>query len=107
MGAIHEHIYSSVKSGELAGSASALQMPDIACSKVNFKAVASNAGKVYIGGSTVTKVDGTTDATSGFELAPGDETGWLSVANLNTFYRICDNAGDDLTYMAFPPVMVS
>ena len=64
-----------------------------------FKAVNSNAGDVYIGASTVTVVDGTTDTTSGYELAAGEETGWLPVNNLNLFYRICDNAGDDLTYL--------
>lgn len=98
----HER-YNRVLNGELAGSATVVQMPDIPCQMVNFKAVASNAGKVYIGTAATTKVDGTTDTTTGFELAPGDETGFLPVSNLNVFYRICDNAGDDLTYLAFPP----
>lgn len=89
-----------VRSGELAGSATALQLPDIPCSMVMFKAASSNAGNVYIGGAGVTKVDGTTDATTGLELAAGNNTGWIPVSNLNVFYRICDNAGDDLTYLA-------
>lgn len=89
-----------IKSGELQGSATALQMPDISCSMVKFKAVLSNAGNVYIGAAGVTKPDGTTEATTGLELAPGDDSGWLLVENLNKFYRICDNAGDDLTYLA-------
>lgn len=89
----------TVTSGELAGSATALQMPSVACKMVKFKAVNSNAGNVYIGASGVTVVDGTTDATSGFELGAGEETGWLTVSNINVFYRICDNAGDDLTYL--------
>ena len=66
---------------------------------IAFKAVGSNAGNVYIGGSGVTVVDGTNDATSGWELAAGEETGWLPAGNLNEFYRICDNAGDDLVFM--------
>ena len=85
--------------GELQGSATALQMPSIVCGMVNFKAVSSNAGHVYIGGSGVTVVDGTTDTTSGWELGPGDETGFIPCDNMNEFYRICDNAGDDLTYL--------
>lgn len=88
------------QSGELAGSATAVQMPDVACAMVRFKAVASNAGKVYIGPAGVTKPDGTTDTTTGLELGPGDDSGWLLTDNLNRFYRICDNAGDDLTYLA-------
>jgi len=90
------------KNGELAGSASAVQMPDISCNMVNFKAVLSNAGNVYIGFvSGVTVVNGTTDTTSGFELGPGDETGFIPVDNLDRFYRICNNAGDDLTYLSY------
>lgn len=86
--------------GELAGSATAVQMPSIDAKFVNFKAVGSNVGEVYIGvvsGTTV--VDGTTDTTSGWELAAGEETGFLPCGSMNEFYRICDNAGDDLTYI--------
>ena len=90
----------TVKSGELQGSVSALQGPNVECYLVNFKAVSSNAGKVYIGGSGVTIVDGTTDTTSGWELGAGESTGWIPCGNLNQFYRICDNTGDDLTYLA-------
>ena len=90
----------SVISGELAGSASAAQMPNIQAFLVNFKAVSSNAGDVYIGGQGVTVVDGTTDATTGLELAASEQTGWIPCENLNQFYRICDNAGDNLTYIA-------
>ena len=90
----------TIKTGELQGSTSAEVMPDIPCNMVRFKALNSNTGNVYIGGSEVTKPDGTTDTTSGFELAPGDDTGWITVSNLKRFYRICDNAGDDLTYLA-------
>lgn len=92
--------YDEILTGELAGSATALQMPDIACSMVMFRAVASNAGNVYIGGAGVTLPDGTTDATTGFELDAGQATPWLPFHNLNVFYRICDNAGDDLVYLA-------
>ena len=91
--------YLSVATGELAGSASAVQMPNVACRLVNFKAVLSNAGNVYIGATGVTKVDGTTDTTTGWQLGPGDETGFIPCANVNLFYRISDNAGDDLTYI--------
>lgn len=87
--------------GELAGSATAVQMPDVDCYFVNFKALNDNAGNVYIGlSSSVTAVNGTTDTTSGLQLDAGQETGWIPTGgNLNTFYRICDNAGDDLTYI--------
>jgi len=92
--------HTAVVCGELAGSITALQMPSVACAAVRFKAVIGNGGNVYIGGAGVTVVDGTTDTTSGFELDAGEETGWLAVNNLNIFYRICNNAGDDLTYIA-------
>lgn len=87
-----------MKSGEIAGSDAATQMPSISCKLIKFKARSDNAGKVYIGAAGVTKPAGSTDVTTGFELAAGEETGLLPVANV--FYMICDNAGDDLTYLA-------
>ncbi len=86
--------------GELAGSTSALQMPDVPCRLVKFKAQADNTGEVFIGGSTVSKIDGSTDITTGFELAASEDTGWILIDNLNRFYRISDAATDDLTYLA-------
>ncbi len=96
---MHETL-GTIQTGELAGSASAVQMPNVMCFMVRFKAESSNSGGVYIGAAGVTVADGSTDTTSGFALEPGDDTGWLPVDNLNRFWRICDNAGDDLTYMA-------
>ena len=90
--------YNSVASGALAGSASALQLPDIPCRAVFFTALAGNAGKVYLGGPGVTAPDGTTDTTSGIELQAGDMTPFIPISNLNKLFRICENAGDDLTY---------
>jgi len=92
--------FATIKTGELAGSATAVQMPDITCYQVKFKALIDNSGNVYIGGAGVTVANGTTDTTSGWELDAGQETEWLRVDNLNVFYRICTNAGDDLVYMA-------
>lgn len=95
-----ETVYSTVLSGEIAGSATAAQLPNVPCRRVMFKAVASNAGNVYLGAAGVTKVDGTTDATTGWELDATQETVWIPVDNLNNLYLICDNAGDDLVYIA-------
>lgn len=88
------------KTGELAGSATAVQMPDVPCRMVMFKAHTDNSGNVYIGASTVTVADGVTDVTTGLQLDAGDSSPWLLVPNLNKLYRISDNATDDLTYMA-------
>jgi hypothetical protein len=92
--------YALAGAGELAGSASAVQMPTLTCKLVKFKASYDNAGRVYIGGSSVTVANGSTDTTTGLQLSAGEETGWLPVANVNAFYRITDNTTDDLTYIA-------
>jgi hypothetical protein len=92
--------YGQIQSGEIAGSATAKQLPNIACELVSFIAAKSNAGQVYLGGAGGTKPDGTQDATTGYELKPSAQTPWFPVENLNRFYIICDNAGDDLTYLA-------
>ena len=97
-----EHVqYNAIASGELAGSATAVQMPDILIRAVTFKANADNTGNVYIGGAGVTVPNGTTDTTSGIELQPGDWLQFNVISNLNVLYYICDNAsGDDLGYLA-------
>jgi len=94
-----------IQTGGLAGSATALVMPTLDIIMVNFKAVSDNAGSVYIGGAGVTAPDGGTDTTTGFELAAGEETGWMPADHLEWFYRICDNAGDDLTYITIKKVL--
>lgn len=101
---ISEGVYgvrlTGVATGELAGSATAVQMPSVACKLIRFKAHKDNAGQVYIGAAGVTVANGSTDVTTGFQLQAGDDTGWIPVDNASRFWRICDNAGDDLTYLA-------
>lgn len=92
--------YTKVITGERAGSATAVRLPQIAAKLVMIKAVASNVGNVYLGdASDTTVINGTTDTTSGYQLAPGETTGWIPIDSLGAFYIICDNAGDDITYM--------
>jgi len=94
------NFYKSVFSGEIQGGTTKEQLSDIPCSRVKLRALAGNSGNVYLGGSAVTIPDGVTDATSGFELDAGQDTGWLDIENLNLLYRISDNNGDDLSYIA-------
>ena len=91
-------VYSTVVSGELQGSTTALQLPDIPSRLVVFKALADNAGTVWLGGAGVTVPDGTTDATSGIGLAAGEQV-TLYIDNLSRLYRICTNTGDDVSYL--------
>ena len=101
MPTIMEHKqYDAVVSGELAGSGTATQGPDIPCRAVVFTAVSSNTGKVYLGGAAVTAPDGVTDTTSGIELQAGDMTPFFPVSNLNKFFYICSSSVDDLCYLA-------
>lgn len=94
-----EYAHGSIKVGEVAGSATVSRFPSVKSKLVMFKAAKSNAGNVYIGVANVTKLEGTTDTTGGWELGAGESTSWIPVANLDVFYRICDNAGDDVVYM--------
>lgn len=97
---VEQRTYATVLSGELAGSVTAAQMPQRACKLVKFVALPDNAGNVYIGGASVTVAGGTTDTTSGLVLDAGQDSGWIPIADMNQLFRICDNAGDDLTYIA-------
>lgn len=92
----------NITHGEIAGSETAAQLPDVPVGTYALiKAQADNAGNVYIGSSSgVTVAGGTTDTTSGYPLAAGNELE-LYVTNLNLLYRICDNAGDDISYIVY------
>ena len=91
-----------VAHGEIAGSATAKQLPSIAVpGTVLLKALQGNSGNVYLGlSNAVTVPAGSQDVTSGYALDDGDEIE-LSVENLNELWIIGDNAGDDLSYMIF------
>lgn len=91
--------FTTIATGEVAGSVTAKNLPNVRSKFVNIKAAASNAGKVYVGVAGVTKAAGTDTATAGWELSAGDETGPLQIDNLNRLYIICDNAGDDVVYI--------
>lgn len=92
-------LYNNPKSGEIEGSATAKQLPDVECSVVTFKADAANGDIVYVGGSGVTVQDGTQDATTGYPLAAGESV-TIFVKNLDEVYIICASADDDLFYIA-------
>jgi hypothetical protein len=94
--------YNLIKSGQINGSATAVQLPNIPCSLVMFKALSGNAGKIYLGTSssmTTPNPGGGNNTTAGIQLSPGDLTPWLPLNNLNLFYLISDNANDTLTYL--------
>ena len=93
------NIFATVTSGERQGSASAAQLPAVESNLIWISAMASNVGDVYLGVAGVTVVNGTTDITSGYELNPGDKIGPIPIDNLNKLYIICDNAGDDISYL--------
>ena len=97
---IENLLYNRVISGELAGSTTATQMPNIVCNAVQFTALTDNATNVYIGGAGVTVPNGVTDTTSGTPLAAGSQMQFIPCRNLNQFYYICDSANDDLIYFA-------
>jgi hypothetical protein len=96
---ILEGPYATQASGEIAGSVAAKQCPNVPCKYVRFKAKAANAGNVYLGTSAnVTGLTGADNQTAGFQIPPGDGTGWIAAVNVNRFWILCDNAADGLTF---------
>lgn len=93
-------VYSEIVHGEIAGSATAVQLPDVPGRLFEVQAASSNAGNVYLGASAaVTLPTGVANATAGLEFTPG-QSRLLFVANLNVFWLI-SGAGDDLLYLAY------
>lgn len=93
-------VYNQVITGEVAGSVTAKQLPDINCQMVQFVAAITNSGTVYLGSEGVTIPNGVDDVTSGIPLAAGYATPLYPIQNLSLFWIICTNATDDLTYIA-------
>jgi hypothetical protein len=71
------------------GTAKQFKTASTPCRRIKIKADPGNAATVYIGAATVTAND--TEATGGFQLAPGQETDW-PVANVDQLYVIGTNA---------------
>ena len=62
---------------------------------VTLQAAHGNAGRIYVGGASVTNSAG---ARRGIGLDPGDAFGPIEVSNLNALYVAADNAGDDVIW---------
>ncbi len=96
-----DQAFKTIVTGEVRGGTTAAQLPDVPCSRVIFKAPSDNATSIFLGVEGVTKPDGTTSTTAGFELDAGQETPVLNISNINQLWMITDVNGDDLTYIAF------
>lgn len=76
--------------GLVTGSASALQFPNRACVMLRLKAKSSNNAAFFVG---------TKSSEQLWELAPGDDTGWVTSQNLNQFYfKSVSGSMDGLAY---------
>ena len=93
--------FKTIQTGEVTGTTSAVQMPNVPCSYVKIKAQVANSGNVLIGGAaTMTVPDGVGDSTTGYELDSGQEIE-VWVENLNKLYLIASASGNHVTYIAF------
>lgn len=69
---IHETFY------KITGTYAASQFPDIASHLVRLKAPSTNTGSIFIGHN---------GTSLWWELDAGDDTGWISVPNLNRYWH--------------------
>jgi len=84
----------SPQHGQVTVGTSVVQLPDVAIPDgfaVVIKAMNSNSGKVYIGGSGVS-------TSNGYELGAGEAVG-LKVSNLNYVYAIADTADQKVCWI--------
>lgn len=89
----------TIRHGLRQGSTDAAQMPTYKFQAGYIKALADNVGNVYIGGSSDVAIAGTTDnLTTGYELDAGDVLVLGKPGNLQNYWYITDNAGDDLIF---------
>jgi hypothetical protein len=93
-------VANTLVSGEVSGSVTAKQLPDVEGKLFWLQAAPSNAGLVTLCTSSgATMPEGTTDVTSGVQLVAGEWSPPLPIPNLNKVWIICTNAGDDLLYL--------
>ena len=78
------------------GATDRVQGPDLSVNSCSFKAYATNAGRVYLGGSTVTNASG---ASQGLDLSLGEPLSNRTMSNLNTLYFAADTANDKIHYL--------
>lgn len=98
-GSVEMTAYSTIATGEIVAGTVAAVAGTVAAKYVMFKAASTNTVVVYLGGAGVTAADGTADATTGWPLAAGEETGWLPVDNVSRFYTIASAAAQGIIYM--------
>lgn len=79
-----------------AGATDRTQLTNVVASACTIQAFSTNAGAVYVGGSTVTNASGT---NRGIKLLAGEDVSDLDVQNLNWIYVAADNANDDVAYI--------
>lgn len=84
------------RSGEVAAATQATQFPtalQMPCKRVYLRARSNNGThSPFIGfTSGVTTADGTTDATTGIELAAGDQPLIIDIQHTNQIYYICSS----------------
>jgi hypothetical protein len=88
--------------GEISITTSSAAGPDIQAGDVWLSTPSTNSGKVYVGhvdSGSVTVKDGTTDTTSGVELAESVIFGPLKIANLKYLTFIGTDADDSVLYL--------
>ncbi len=85
--------YYGKKTVAVAGTAEALPSSATPIKSITIKALASNTGKVYVGGSGVS-------SANGLELSKGESISFNYNGNLNDIYIDADVSGEGVVYFA-------
>lgn len=74
-----------------AGVNDRVQLTDRTVNSCSFQATTTNTGGIYLGGPTVTNLNGTNE---GIRINPGEGFGPVAVFNSNLLFVATDNAGN-------------
>ncbi len=88
--------FDAFQNGVLAVGTSIVKLPNIQATMIRIKALSTNADSIYIadkGNSAVLS------AANGYELEPGDDTGWMPLANLDRVELISGTAAQSIRYI--------
>ena len=95
-GAVEVAAFDSFQNGVIAVGTSVVKSPNIKTIMVRIKALSTNADSIYIGDKDNSAV---LSAANGYELEPGDDTGWMPLVNLDRIELISGTAAQSIRYI--------
>ena len=95
-GAVEIAPFDEFQNGVFAVGTAVVKLPNIKATMIRIKALSTNADSIYIADKSNSA---TLTTANGYELEPGDDTGWMPIANLDRIELISGTAAQSIRYI--------